>query len=85
MIMIRSVDYYQNIVSNFIQEDLNQTKDLCQHEVNTLCYLKEIYGKVKSEFDITVDDIDVLRYLNKMINQTQKNLYYYHLSDTKVS
>lgn len=83
--MLRSVDYYQNIVSNFIQKDLNQTKDLYQHEVNALCYLKEIYGKVKSEFDITVDDIDVLRYLDKMINQTQKNLYYYHLSETKVS
>jgi len=83
--MLRSIDYYQNIVSNFIQKDLNQTKDLYQHEVNTLCYLKEIYGKVKSEFDITIDDIDILRYLDSMITQTQRNLYYYHLSDTKVS
>lgn len=82
--MIKSPDYYQNIVSNFIQKDLNQTKDLYQHEVNTLCYLKEIYGKVKSEFDITIDDIDILRYLDSMITQTQRNLYYYHLSETKV-
>lgn len=83
--MLRSIDYYQNIVSNFIQKDLNQTKDLYQHEVNTLCYLRDLYGKVKSEFDITIDDIDILRYLDSMITQTQRNLYYYHLSDTKVS
>ena len=83
--MLRSVDYYQNIVSNYIQKDLNQTKDLYQHEVNTLCYLRDLYGKVKSEFDITIDDIDILRYLDSMITQTQRNLYYYHLSDTKVS
>lgn len=83
--MLRSIDYYQNMVSNFIQKDLNQTKDLYQHEVNTLCYLRDLYGKVKSEFDITIDDIDILRYLDSMITQTQRNLYYYHLSDTKVS
>lgn len=84
--MIKSPDYYQCIVNNFIKNDLTKTDSLYQHEVNLLCYLRDLYSKVKSEFDITVDDIDVLRYLDKMINQTQKNLYYYHqLDDKKVS
>ena len=82
--MIKSVDYYQNVVNSFIREDLISTNDLYQHEVNLFCYLKELYNKVKSEFNIVIDDIDVIRYLDSMLNQTQKNLYTYHSSNNEM-
>jgi len=81
--MVRSVNYYQHVVNNFIREDLHSTNDLYQHEVNLFCYLRDLYSRVKSEFDIAKDDIDVLRYLNSMLNQSQRNLYYYHQLDNK--
>ena len=70
--MIKSVDYYQHVVNNFIRE------------VNLFCYLKDLYSKIKSEFNIVIDDIDVIRYLDSMLNQTQKNLYTYHLSNNEI-
>ena len=82
--MVKSVDYYQNVVNSFIREDLISTNDLYQHEVNLFCYLKELYNKVKSEFNIVIDDIDVIRYLDSMLNQTQKNLYTYHSSNNEM-
>ena len=81
--MVGSVNYYQHVVNNFIREDLNSNNDLYQHEVNLFCYLRDLYSKVKFDFDITKDDIDVLRYLNSMLNQSQRNLYYYHQLDNK--
>ena len=82
--MVKSVDYYQNVVNSFIREDLISTNDLYQHEVNLFCYLKDLYSKVKSDFNIVIDDIDVIRYLDSMLNQTQKNLYTYHLSNNEM-
>nr|DAG05849.1 MAG TPA: hypothetical protein [Myoviridae sp. ctkfK18] len=82
--MVKSVDYYQHVVNNFIREDLVSTNDLYQHEVNLFCYLKDLYSKVKSEFNIVIDDIDVIRYLDSMLNQTQKNLYMYHNSNNEM-
>ena len=85
--MVKSVDYYQNVVNSFIREDLISTNDLYQHEVNLFCYLKELYDKVKSEFNIVIDDIDdidIIRYLDSMLNQTQKNLYTYHSSNNEM-
>ena len=81
--MVKSVNYYQHVVNNFIREDLHSTNDLYQHEVNLFCYLRDLYSRVKSEFDIAKDDIDVLRYLNSMLNQSQRTLYYYHQLDNK--
>ena len=81
--MVRSVNYYQHVVNNFIREDLHSTNDLYQHEINLFCYLRDLYSRVKSEFDIAKDDIDVLRYLNSMLNQSQRTLYYYHQLDNK--
>ena len=81
--MVRSVNYYQHVINNFIREDLHSTNDLYQHEVNLFCYLRDLYSRVKSDFDITKDDIDVIIYLDNMLNQTQKNLYYYHQLDNK--
>jgi len=82
--MVKSVDYYQHVVNNFIREDLVSTNDLYQHEVNLFCYLKDLYSKIKSEFNIVIDDIDVIRYLDSMLNQTQKNLYMYHNSNNEM-
>ena len=81
--MVKSANYYQNVVSNFIRKDLMSTNDLYQHEVNLFYYLRDLYSKVKSEFDISKDDIDSLLYLDGMLTQTRKNLYYYHQLDNK--
>ena len=81
--MVKSASYYQHVVNDFIRKDLSSTNDLYQHEVNLFCYLRDLYSKVKSEFDISKDDIDSLLYLNNMLNQTQRNLHYYHQLDNK--
>ena len=83
--MVKSANYYQHVVNDFIRKDLASTNDLYQHEVNLFCYLRDLYSKVKSEFDISKDDIDSLLYLDGMLTQTHKNLYYYHQLDKKVS
>lgn len=76
--MINSTQYYHDIVENFINQDLISCNyDGFQHDVNLYCYLKELYNNVKSEFDITTDDLSTLNYLNSMLNEVQKRLYYH--------
>jgi hypothetical protein len=76
--MINSTQYYHGIVENFINQDLVSCNyDGFQHDVNLYCYLKELYNNVKSEFDIATDDISALGYLNSMLNEVQKRLYYH--------
>ena len=76
--MINSTQYYHGIVENFISQDLVSCNyDGFQHDVNLYCYLKELYNNVKSEFDIATDDISTLDYLNSMLNEVQKRLYYH--------
>ena len=76
--MINSTQYYHDIVENFTNQDLISCDyDGFQHDVNLYCYLKELYNNVKSEFDITTDDISTLNYLNGMLNEVQKRLYYH--------
>lgn len=76
--MINSLQHYHDIVENFNNQDLISCDyDGFQHDVNLYCYLKELYNNVKSEFDITTDDISTLGYLNSMLNEVQKRLYYH--------
>ena len=76
--MIRSLQYYHDVVNNFIFNDLQQLKyDNYQHKVNLYCFLRDLYNETKSEFDITKDDLSALNYLNNMLNETQKMLCYY--------
>lgn len=76
--MINSTQYYHGIVENFNNQDLISCDyDGFQHDVNLYCYLKELYNNVKSEFDIATDDISTLDYLNSMLNEVQKRLYYH--------
>lgn len=76
--MIKSVEYYHNAVNSFVREDKTTSKyNNYQHTINLFCFLKNLYNNVKSEFDITINNIDVLRYFNYMLNETQKRLYYF--------
>jgi len=76
--MINSLNYYHDDVENFINQDLISCNyDGFQHDINLYCYLKELYNNVKSEFDITMDDLSALNYLNNMLNKVQKKLYFH--------
>lgn len=76
--MINSLNYYHDNVENFINQDLISCNyNGFQHDINLYCYLKELYNNVKSEFDITIDDLSALNYLNNMLNEVQKRLYYH--------
>lgn len=76
--MINSLNYYHDNVENFINQDLISCNyDGFQHDINLYCYLKELYNNVKSEFDITIDDLSALNYLDNMLNEVQKKLYYH--------
>lgn len=67
-----------SMLDNFIVNDLKSCDyDGFQHDINLYCYLKELYNNVKSEFDIATDDISTLDYLNSMLNEVQKRLYYH--------
>lgn len=73
-----SLSTVHSMLNNFNNQDLISCDyDGFQHDVNLYCYLKELYNNVKSEFDITTDDLSTLNYLNSMLNEVQKRLYYH--------
>ena len=73
-----TINTIHSMLDNFIVNDLESCDyDAFQHDVNLYCYLKELYNNVKSEFDITTDDLSTLNYLNSMLNEVQKRLYYH--------
>lgn len=65
-----------SMLSNFIVKDLESCNyDAFQHDVNLYCYLTELNNKVNSEFDLTKDDVSVIYYLIKQLNETKLRLY----------
>lgn len=36
-----------------------------------------MYKETKTKFDITKDDISILDYINHMLNETRRQVYYY--------
>ena len=48
-----------------------------QHSINLRCYLSELYNKINSEFDITIDDISVIDFVNYKLNEVKRNLCNY--------
>lgn len=73
--MIHNVDYYHNMVNNFSLKDLESYNyDYYQHNINLRCYLSELYKKINSEFDLTVDDITPLNFINSKLSEVKRNL-----------
>lgn len=65
-----------SMLGNFIVKDLESCDyDAFQHDVNLYRYLTELNNKVNSKFDITKDDVSVVYYLIKQLNETKLRLY----------
>ena len=63
------------MINNFKEQDLKTCNyDYYQHSINLRCYLSELYNKINSEFDITIDDISVIDFVNYKLNEVKKNL-----------
>lgn len=73
--MIYDVNYYHNMINDFSSRDLVSCDyNYYQHNINLRCYLSELYNKINSEFDITIDDISVIDFVNYKLNEVKKNL-----------
>lgn len=76
--MLETVQHYKNAVNDFIIQDIqNCNYDFYQHNVNLLCYLTDLYKDIKTKFDITIDDISIIDYINYMLNETRRQVNYY--------
>jgi len=66
------------MINSFSEQDIESCNyDYYQHNVNLHCYLSKLYKDIKSEFDIHVNDIEPLDFVNKKLNEVNKNLYEY--------
>ena len=73
--MIHNVNYYHDMINDFITQDLIACDyNQYQHNINLRCYLSELYNKINSEFDIAVDDIEPLYFINSKLSEVKKNL-----------
>lgn len=76
--MIHDVNYYHAMINDFSSHDLESCDyDYYQHNINLRCYLSELYNKINAEFNITIDDIAVLDFVNSKLNEVKKNLNNY--------
>ena len=88
---IENIHHYEKFVNEFIVNDLESCDyDYYQHKVNLLCYLTDLYKNIKTKFDITKDDISkddisIIDYINRMLNETRRQVYYYDHVIRKVS
>jgi len=76
--LIHNVDFYHSMINNFKEQDLKTCNyDYYQHSINLRCYLSELYDKINSEFDIAVDDIEPLYFINSKLSEVKRNLCNY--------
>lgn len=76
--MIYDVNYYHNMINDFSSRDLASCDyNYYQHNINLRCYLSELYNKINSEFDIAVDDIESLYFINSKLSEVKRNLCNY--------
>ena len=73
--MLQNVSYYNDLINNFSFKDLKSCNyNNYQHNINLRCYLSELYNKINSEFDLAVDDILVLNFINSKLSEVKKSL-----------
>lgn len=66
------------MINDFSSRDLELCDyDYYQHIINLRCYLSELYNKINSEFDIAVDDIEPLYFINSKLSEVKRNLCNY--------
>jgi hypothetical protein len=84
--MIRDVNYYHMLINDYIETDLKDCNyDYYQHNINLRCYLSELYKKMKSKFDLTIDDLSPLYFVNDKLNEVKKYLCNYRNNVVRVS
>lgn len=63
------------MINDFSIQDLESCNyDYHQHNINLRCYLSELYSKINSEFDLAVDDISSLNFVNCKLSEVKRNL-----------
>ena len=66
------------MINDFSSRDLVSCDyNYYQHNINLRCYLSELYNKINSEFDIAVDDIEPLYFINSKLSEVKRNLCNY--------
>ena len=76
--MIYDVNYYHSMINDFSSRDLESCNyNYYQHNINLRCYLSELYNKINSKFDIAVDDIEPLYFINSKLSEVKRNLCNY--------
>lgn len=84
--MIHNTNYYHMLINDFIEDDLKDCNyDHYQHNINLRCYLSELYDKIKSKFDLTIDDLSPLYFVNDKLNEVKKYLCNYRNNVVRVS
>lgn len=84
--MIRNVNYYHMLINDFIENDLKDCNyDYYQHNINLRCYLSELYKRINTEFDLAVDDISPINFINNKLNEVKKYLCNYRNNVMQVS
>lgn len=73
--MLKSIDYYANMINSYDNQDLISCNyDYNQHSINMYCYLKDLYNSAKSKFDIFKDHIETLNYIEKRLSDTKSEM-----------
>ena len=73
--MLKSVDYYANMINNYdIQDLISCNYDYKQHSINMYCYIRDLYSSMKTDFDINTDNIETLLYVERMANNARSDM-----------
>lgn len=73
--MLKSTDYYASLINDHDNQDLISCNyDHKQHSINMYCYIRDLYSSIKNDFDINKDDIETLRYIERMVIDARSDM-----------
>lgn len=73
--MIKSTDYYASLINDYDNQDLISCNyDHKQHSINMYCYIRDLYSSIKTDFDITTDNIETLLYVERMVINARSDM-----------
>lgn len=73
--MLKSIDYYASLINGYDNQDLISCNyNHKQHSINMYCYIRDLYSSIKNDFDINKDDIETLRYIERMVIDARSDM-----------
>jgi len=73
--MLKTIDYYASLINGYDNQDLISCNyDHKQHSINMYCYIRDLYSSIKNDFDISKDDIETLRYVERMVIDARSDM-----------